>query len=796
MNDIEQSISFRRLLEACPRIEIPLIQRDYAQGRESESEVRDHFLGALHDALTRSSDQVGYSLNLDFVYGSNEGDASGKFLPLDGQQRLTTLFLLHWYLGWRDDHLSDAQGMLYDGHHSRFTYKVRPSSAEFFDALTRFEPNLMPDSVLSIRGLLEDQPWFFLSWRLDPTIQSALVMLEAIHKRFKSSAGLYERLIDGMHPAITFQLLPLEHFGLTDDLYIKMNARGKPLTPFESFKARFEELLRELFPHERRKLGGGDVSIAEFFERRMDTRWADFFWVYKNPKTNTFDAAVMNLILAVVRVSLAPSPDPASNFSTDTAQLRTRGREWTFASFHENGWLTKAFAQNLICVLEAWSKGSGKLAPVLFDNRCFDELSFFEKACRDPSGIDYLQMIQFAALMLHLREYDGKVGATSASEWMRVLRNLAVNSDIERPEQFGRALAGLHKLVPSSADILKHLTAGDIGQIGFSPQQVAEEVLKAQLLLSNSGWRARIDRAEEHGYFTGQIGFLLDFCGVKDQLASQAISEWDAQVHADLQAAFDTYLEKAQVMFDDNGLSTQRLPPELHLWKRALLAVGNYMDTIGSNRSFLTNPARNPDSWKRFLRDGSGRQYLKTLWDQFDAGKDVAPQLSTVIASANGLEPWRALVVQYPEIISYCGQQKVRWPWGYQAIYLLSKTQMNGTHAELFSYALYLELATSELGLLKCQHYRSVTSSEEEPCAVLTFDRAGRKVHFRIKSTKGAFRIFVDRADLELVPEVGPCLRDQAGFKDLDTAVIRDVPREDIHAILQELTQILALLPP
>jgi hypothetical protein len=36
MSDLNQPITFRQLLAKCPRIEVPLIQRDYAQGRESE----------------------------------------------------------------------------------------------------------------------------------------------------------------------------------------------------------------------------------------------------------------------------------------------------------------------------------------------------------------------------------------------------------------------------------------------------------------------------------------------------------------------------------------------------------------------------------------------------------------------------------------------------------------------------------------------------------------------------------------------------------------------------------------
>src|SRR5206468_5919921 len=127
----------------------------------------------------------------------------------------------------------------------------------------------------SVRHMLEDQPWFFLHWRMDPTIQGVLTMLDAVHERFRSSAGLYGRLTDGERPAITFHLLPLEHFGLSDDLYIKMNARGKPLTPFGTFKARFEELLSELFPTEKRDLAGVEISVAEFFQRRIDTQWTD-----------------------------------------------------------------------------------------------------------------------------------------------------------------------------------------------------------------------------------------------------------------------------------------------------------------------------------------------------------------------------------------------------------------------------------------------------------------------------------------------------------------------------------------
>ena len=793
MTDFNQRITFCQLLVKYRRIEVPLIQRDYAQGRETEKDVRDDFLKALRGALGLPPGDPKLPLNLDFVYGSMESGSSGGFLPLDGQQRLTTLFLLHWYMAWRDGQHPEFEGMLWDGKHSRFTYGVRPSSTEFFDELVRYSPHVTPDEVSSVRELVEDQSWFFLHWRLDPTIQSVLVMLDAIHGFFKSTSGLFNRLVDDERPAITFELLPLEHFGLTDDLYIKMNARGKPLTSFETFKARFEELLTGLFPTEKRDLGGAEVSIAEFFERRIDTQWTDFFWAYKSPQTNTFDELVMSLLLALARVSLDPT---SPRFSQDTTLLRERQLVGTFPLFHDRGWLTRDFARNLINLLEAWSRGGGKLVPVLPGHRYFDEVSFFQKAIREPAAIDYTQLVQFAAFVLYLRHHGDNVEPARLNEWMRVVRNLATNSEIERPEEYGRSLAGLLELLPYSDEILERLSDTDVGQIGFSPQQVREEALKAGLILADTAWRDRIDRAEEHGYFSGQIEFLLDFCGVLAQTEKMP-AKWDRTVHERLQTAFDGYFTKAQICFASSGLA----PTRHHVWKRALLTVGDYLSSSGSNCSFLTDPQRNWDSWKRFLRSGTRgtRQFLQTLWDQIDATADIEPQLEQIIASAASLEPWRAAIIRHPEVISYCGQQEMRRGGNGEEIYLLRKKQMNGYHAELFSYALNVELAdagaNNNLSPLRLQPYQSVSMSELEPRVLLVFERSKRRVNFFVESAKGQFRIHTSCAELDELPEVETALCGETMFAKEGEKLTRLVPRANIHQALQQLAQSLAKLP-
>lgn len=78
-------------------IQIPRIQRAYAQGRTDYHAVktRERFLSELHNSLKNNG------MTLDFIYGNIRKD--GYLIPLDGQQRLTTLWLLHWYADNKED---------------------------------------------------------------------------------------------------------------------------------------------------------------------------------------------------------------------------------------------------------------------------------------------------------------------------------------------------------------------------------------------------------------------------------------------------------------------------------------------------------------------------------------------------------------------------------------------------------------------------------------------------------------------------------------------------------------------
>lgn len=783
MPDLGRQISFVELLESCQRIVVPRLKRDFAQGRDTAKEVRDGFLDALHEALVRPADEAAPPLNLDFVYGSMEDNGGKHFLPLDGQQRLTTLLLLHWYLAWRDGGLPEFQAIAWDGRHSRFSYAVRPSSEEFFDELVQYVPDKTPQQTASVKRRIENQHWFYLHWRLDPTIQSALTMLDAIHDRFADSHGLFTRLRDKSRPAITFQLLPLEHFGLSDDLYIKMNARGKPLTPFETFKARFEEHLKQLYPTEWREIGGTSIPVHDFFSRRMDTQWTDFFWSYRANGSAVFDAAVMNLFWSVAWVSI----DPDRSSGGGPAVTRYRDGVGSYTDFHELGLLTRTFSDNLICLLEAWSKGGAKLTPQLPDARYFAEATFFEKAQTTPTKLEYSELVMFAAFTSYLRANEGNVSTAEFQEWMRVVFNLVQNSDIERPHDYERSLGGLQKLLPHSRDILSHLATVKTEPLGFSRDQVQEEILKAQLMLAKPDWRTLLHQAEAHGYFRGQIGFLLEFSGALANAHKRPVQDWTPEEHTQLQESFDKYWAKAKLTFNEQGLAS--LPGEAYQWQRSLLAVGDYLVRLGRNNSFATDPPGNPDSWKRWLRGVAGgasrRNHLKTLWDRLDLSSDVGSQLAKIRETAD-LEPWRAAIVAHPQVIDYCWQREIRREQGAKEIYLLRKRQMNGAHAELFTFVLHLELDTESqqkrLAPLQLAPYQSVAMTETEPHVALSMGSA----KFIVISANDEFRIAILRTELAAIPDAEKMLVDELRFSQADKILKRSVARcEAIDFLVQ-----------
>lgn len=700
-------------------IEIPIIQRDYAQGRASTLEVREMFLDALHEYLKQNIP----NRDLDFVYGSLTTNGNTKFVPLDGQQRLTTLFLLHWYLANISGKMDLLKSIMTTNGKSKFSYETRTSSSEFCDALMSNEIDmnklLAPDKNRknSLSKTIKNFGWYYLSWKFDPTIQSMLTMLDAIHNKFVDKPEFFDRLIDTEHPIITFLFLNLKDFKLTDDLYIKMNSRGKPLTPFENFKAKFEQHISTINskPDKQFALSFGNttksVSLKEYFSYKIDTSWANLFWNYRtllNRSTdkslidNTFDDELMNFIRVIVAnqyaIDCQNDKDEKLEYLLGTQVGRKLDDYSDIFSYHKYSSLnvlSDSSIYYLIDALDRLTNGEHKIKKYLSGTFYFDETKVFENVLLHDS-LTLVQRVQFHAYVRFLIENGNET--EGIDQWMRVIHNFTQNTVIDGADEVAKAIKSIEKFISGSNDILNYLKINSKIDF-FTGRQVQEERIKAFLITKDTNdWKSQIETIEKNSYLAGQIGFILEFSGILDFFEANNNCDWSLKQDNEYFISFVNYSNKSNIVF--NTITTAAY--KSFSWERAVLSKGDYLLWASSLRRNILSTNRNlrDFSWKRLLRltpvvneinDTNNwkrkRLFVKAVFD--DAAFDETDLINSLEKICNtSINDWRKYFIENSDLIRYCEQGFIRFE-SEDKILLFKASQQNHKHREMYSYNFY-----------------------------------------------------------------------------------------------------------
>lgn len=498
-----KAISFWEFLNGY-KIEIPIIQRDYAQGRKGKEELRKGFLEDIKNALDTNS-----PLQLDFVYGAEKD----KILnPLDGQQRLTTLWLLHWYIALRAKQLEEVSKIL-----EGFSYETRISSREFCKQLCtpeKFRNYKVDEKVVDY---ITKQTWFYSAWKQDPTIQSMLRMLsgtdiednkntdviDGIEKLFKgtndSEFQEYWNKLTSNCP-IVFYYLPLTDFGLSDDLYIKMNARGKQLTSFENFKADLIGYIKS-----RTK---ADTSWKKLLDPKdgipikMDTIWTDIFWKNKSNE-NRIDEIFFAFINRFFWNELFTAKDNEDKNILKVGSSNQGGRleeenkcykylngdnNISYKVFDNYKYLNEEipieFFEKLERILENYSKYKEEFPLCTWA----EEFNFIPKyGSNGVESYNQVHRVVFYAICKYF-DYDGSIDDTKESfkPWMRVVWNLVSGDDENlRPEiRSTEAMRAAIKFIETldSRNVYKSLYDYDESKINDSAfdKRCKEEIIKVK----------------------------------------------------------------------------------------------------------------------------------------------------------------------------------------------------------------------------------------------------------------------------------------------------------------------------
>lgn len=533
-----ETLRFHDLIKK-QKVEIPIIQRDYAQGRIDAKEVRVNFLKALYDSLISSN-----PIKLDFIYGSN---VNNSFQPLDGQQRLTTLFLLHWYAATIGNKLSTENRTLL----SKFSYETRITSREFCLALVTNPISIDPNSDETISTKIIDSNWFFLSWKNDPTIDSMLRTIDDIHKIFSKVERLWDKLTSS-ESSISFYYVELENIGLTDDLYIKMNARGKLLTSFENFKATFQKYIED----NKWEMG---IEVTKHFALRIDNFWTDYFW-HNFRKNNSVDEALMRFIATNAMVDLSIRNSVVDDRILKIRQLQEQPDAVRPDYFSREGfsYLVECFEiyqkvlENKINIklpFPFWRHKTENsiLSTVVYEDNVYSTVQ--------TNSATYTQKVLFFAQTEYLRRVE-TFNELNFQDWMRVIRNIISRGSLDKdgnrpdvirsPETFDGVINLINELARGCENIYLHLS--ELGNLKsqFSKDQIEEEKNKAKLIVCMPHLKPLIFSAEDNELLSGRIEFIFYVIGYDN-----IVDNFNETDFTNIQKVFATYFNTENSLTND-----------------------------------------------------------------------------------------------------------------------------------------------------------------------------------------------------------------------------------------------------
>lgn len=452
---------------------IPEIQRDYVW---EPSDVAD-LLGYILEGFEGGDADVPY---LGFIYAYGDRDFTRKYFLIDGQQRLTTIFLL--LIAGYAHQGKKMPDYLFDREQLKLDYKVRQSTHDFLTDLVAHchKGPLAPDFSVT------DQVWYHEDYKNDRSIRHLIRNFEFIRDWLKELADV-PRFI-----AFAEKKLELSYYDIPDgrqgeDLYIYMNSRGRHLEPNETLKAKY--LARE----SDKKSWGAEWE-----------RWQDLFWKFRLHRADADegfnDFLKMAQLIEMLRQDF--SADSISGYArgaTDQTLLPER---------------LPAKVEDLQRLFEAyeWLVKSAAIQD-FFEGYEEEKHYFLLTPQADRAQLFYFRLLPVLAF----------VAGTDCREEQAVLRFIRFFYNLSRKrgsigKDIGTQLVAAVRLMQEYA--LGGYTAFDVCDlIAYQKRRTTlldeEEVRKLSLYLHPPAGLTRAEQeelfwaVEDHEVFEGQIGFFL-----------------------------------------------------------------------------------------------------------------------------------------------------------------------------------------------------------------------------------------------------------------------------------------------
>lgn len=237
---------------------IPEIQRDYVWG-DNELVIK-RFINNIKNMKDNEELDIGFFYSYKIYENFNA--------LIDGQQRITTLILLSWYVGVDNTKLNN------------FKFKVRENSNNFLEKLLEQKSAEIPAiDGKKISDKIKNSIWYKRIWDNDPTVKSILNALDIIDKELENEKENIKNKIDN----IKFSCIEAGDRRLETE-YILLNKRGVNLTNSEQLKAILTE----------------DIENKNEWLEKWEKDWQDILWECKGENIYNTDN-IWNAVLYWVR---------------------------------------------------------------------------------------------------------------------------------------------------------------------------------------------------------------------------------------------------------------------------------------------------------------------------------------------------------------------------------------------------------------------------------------------------------------------------------------------------------------
>lgn len=285
------------------KIIIPDLQRDYCWGnpfsKDSETSLVDSFL----DSILKLDQEKDITMGL--IYGYYNELQPNRLQLCDGQQRLTTLFLILGVINrysnnkYREILISDFE-LEEDDKEPHLLYAIRENSIYFLSDLTTnyfMNPNVHLEQI-------EKQNWFLNSYKQDPTVNCIIRALHSIEKRLVKYEHI-DKLGEFLIEHLMFLFYDMDNRQNGEETFVVINTTGEPLTANQNLKP----LVIMNNKDYSRSINNPD-GTTEQHNTAQD--WEEMeTWFWKHRRLNNIDTSTEGIIAFLHCVRVLESSDEA-----------------------------------------------------------------------------------------------------------------------------------------------------------------------------------------------------------------------------------------------------------------------------------------------------------------------------------------------------------------------------------------------------------------------------------------------------------------------------------------------------